>query len=132
MTKTCYHLISVFLNLSPICKSVKIFKKRWSRDTSLDLTTQYLYVTCTSTIIQLIPPPPPLKFCITLSISPGYFTAVPREIENNVYAKFWGANKVHYRRWASGVYIQMLRTIRFFYVCQISIQFHPPCRRHSQ
>ena len=23
-------------------------------------------------------------------------TAVPREIEDNAYAKFWGANKVHY------------------------------------
>ena len=31
-------------------------------------------------------------------------TAVPREIENNAYAKFWGANKVHYGRCASGVY----------------------------
>ena len=23
-------------------------------------------------------------------------TAAPREIENNAYAEFWGANKVHY------------------------------------
>ena len=30
-------------------------------------------------------------------------TAVPREIENNAYTKFWGANKVHYGRCASGV-----------------------------
>ena len=30
-------------------------------------------------------------------------TAVPTEIENNAYAKFWGANKVHYGRCASGV-----------------------------
>ena len=81
MTKTCYRLISVFLNPSPICKSLKIFKKRWSRDISLDLTTLYLYVTCTSTIMQLIPPPPhspPLKFCITLSISPGYYSRPKR------------------------------------------------------
>ena len=28
---------------------------------------------------------------------------MPREIENNVYAKLWGTNKVHYRRSASGV-----------------------------
>ena len=30
--------------------------------------------------------------------------AIPREIENNAYAKFWGTNKVHYRRCASGVW----------------------------
>ena len=29
-------------------------------------------------------------------------TAVPREIENNAYAKFWGANRVHFGRYASG------------------------------
>ena len=29
-------------------------------------------------------------------------TAVPREIENNADAKFWGANKVHYGSCASG------------------------------
>ena len=28
--------------------------------------------------------------------------AVPREIENTAYAKFWGANKVHYGRYAIG------------------------------
>ena len=26
-------------------------------------------------------------------------TATPWEIENNAYAKFWGANKVHYHKW---------------------------------
>ena len=31
-------------------------------------------------------------------------TAVTREIENNAYAKFGGANKVHYGRWARGVW----------------------------
>ena len=30
-------------------------------------------------------------------------TAIPREIENNAYTKFWGANKVHFGRHASGV-----------------------------
>ena len=30
-------------------------------------------------------------------------TAVPKEIENNAYAKFWGANKVHYGKCGSGV-----------------------------
>ena len=34
-------------------------------------------------------------------------TAVPREIENNAYAKFWGANKMHYGRCASGVCIAL-------------------------
>ena len=29
-------------------------------------------------------------------------TAIPREIENNGYAKFWGANKVYYGRCANG------------------------------
>ena len=29
--------------------------------------------------------------------------AVQREIENNAYAKFWGANKVHYGKCESGV-----------------------------
>ena len=28
--------------------------------------------------------------------------AFPRKIENNAYAKFWGLNKVHYGRCASG------------------------------
>ena len=32
-----------------------------------------------------------LCFAILLGI-----TAVPKENENNSYAKFWGANKVHY------------------------------------
>ena len=52
------------------------------------------------------PPPPPTKkkmhnlyFSFLLGI-----TAIPREIENNVYAKFWGAHKVHYGRCASGVW----------------------------
>ena len=33
--------------------------------------------------------------------------AVPTEIENNAYAKLWGANKVHYGRCASGVCIAL-------------------------
>ena len=42
------------------------------------------------------PPPPPQKkkhlhnLCFLLLLG---ITAVPREIENNFYAKFWGANK---------------------------------------
>ena len=38
-----------------------------------------------------------------MSLSLG-ITAVPREIENNAYAKFLRANKVHYGRCASGVW----------------------------
>ena len=44
------------------------------------------YATCTSPIMHL--------FCFSFLL--GGITAVPREIENNAYAKFWGANKVHY------------------------------------
>ena len=41
----------------------------------------------------------PLKFCITFVFSiPLGITAIPREIENNAYAKFWGASKVHMGR----------------------------------
>ena len=36
-------------------------------------------------------------------------TAVPRENENNAYAKFWGANKVHCGRCASGEFQDMLQ-----------------------
>ena len=53
------------------------------------------------------PPPPPKKlpnrvcfFFFTFLLG---ITAVPREIENNAYAKFWRANKVHYGRCARGV-----------------------------
>ena len=38
-----------------------------------------------------------LCFSVLLGVS-----AVPREIENNAYAKFWGANKVYYGRCANG------------------------------
>ena len=46
--------------------------------------------------MHLICPP---KFCLTFVFSFLLgITAVPREIENNAYAKFggWGANKVRY------------------------------------
>ena len=51
-------------------------------------------------------PPPPLppkilqKPCFSLLLG---ITAVLSEIENDANAKFWGANKVHYGRCASGV-----------------------------
>ena len=44
------------------------------------------------------------KFCIAFVFHFSWvFTAIPREIENNAYAKFWGANKVHWETCASGV-----------------------------
>ena len=48
-----------------------------------------LYATCTSLIILQN-----LCFSFLLGI-----TAVPREIENNAYTKFWGANKVEMCKW---------------------------------
>ena len=51
-----------------------------------------LYATCTSPIMHLICPP---KFCIIFFSFLLGITAVTREIKNNAYAKFWGANKVH-------------------------------------
>ena len=59
-----------------------------------------------------MPPPPPKKKklhnrCLSFLLG---IAAVPREIENNAYAKFGGsgggrvANKVHYGRCASGVF----------------------------
>ena len=53
----------------------------------------------------LFPPPPKKKkilhnLCFSFLLG---ITAVQREIENNAYAKFWGANKVHYGKCESGV-----------------------------
>ena len=51
-------------------------------------------------------PPPPKKNCLTVFVFFTFLlgiTAVPREIENNAYAKFWRADKVHYGRCARGV-----------------------------
>ena len=50
------------------------------------------------------PPRPPKKILHNLCFSFLLgITAVQREIENNAYAKFWGANKVHYGKCESGV-----------------------------
>ena len=56
------------------------------------------FATSTFPIMQLIcfPPPPQPPFLLGI-------TAVQREIENNAYAKFWAANKVHYGKCESGV-----------------------------
>ena len=52
----------------------------------------------------LSPPPPQKKILHNLCFSFLLgITAVQREIENNAYAKFWGASKVHYGKCESGV-----------------------------
>ena len=48
--------------------------------------------------------PPKISHNLCFSFRPG-ITAVPREIENNAYAKFWGANKVHYGKCGSGLLV---------------------------
>ena len=59
-------------------------------------TTYLIYATWTSPIMHLIcPPPPPILHNLCVSFLLG-ITAVPREFENNVYAKFWGANMVYH------------------------------------
>ena len=50
-----------------------------------------LFVICISPVIHL-PPPQVLR------------TAVPRETENNAYAKFWVANNMYFARYASVKY----------------------------
>ena len=75
--------------------------------TSLLNCTYFEYATFTSPIMHLIcapPPPKKKKMLHNLCFSfPLGITAIPRETENNAYATFWGANKVHYGRCASGV-----------------------------
>jgi len=64
------------------------------------------FATSTFPIMQLIPPPssPQILHNLCFSFLLG-ITAVPREIENNAYAKFWGANKVRYGKCGSGVWL---------------------------
>ena len=75
----------------------------------LDLDGRWDYVTCSSSIMHLIcsPPPPSILHNLCFSFFLG-ITAVPREIESNAYAKFWGESKVHYGRCASGVFMYVL------------------------
>ena len=53
----------------------------------------------------------------------GQITAVSREIDNNAYAKFGGANKVHYGKCGGGVYdlifprFNMYKSQRFLHLC---------------
>ena len=75
------------------------------------MLTSTLLAISTFLIMHLIctpPPPPPTQkkekifrnLCFSFLLG---ITGVPREIENNAYAKFGGANKVHYGRCGSGV-----------------------------
>ena len=45
--------------------------------------------------------PPKILHNLRVSFLLG-ITAVPREIENNAYVTFWGANEVHYGRCVNG------------------------------
>ena len=54
------------------------------------------YATCTSPTMHLICPP---KFCISIVFNFSWDGCIcPGEMKNKGYAKFWGANKVHYER----------------------------------
>ena len=65
--------------------------------------------TCTSPIMHLIyprpHPPPPPKFCIRIVFHFSWVLQPSQEKlkTRHAYAKFCGANKVHYGRCASGV-----------------------------
>ena len=48
-------------------------------------------------LISPLPLPPQILHNLSFSFLLG-ITIIQREIENNAYAKFWGANKVHHGR----------------------------------
>ena len=54
--------------------------------------------------------PPKILHNLCFSFLLG-ITAVPREIENNTYVKFWGANMVHYGKCKSDVLTIFMETI---------------------
>ena len=95
---------------------------RAERQGSLKQGLARLNATSTFPIMHLICPP---KFCIifVFHFSLG-ITAVPREIENNAYAKFWGAKKVHYGKCGSGVYGNSFYRLEHnfvYYLCFLAI-----------
>ena len=68
----------------------------------LPLRASFIFAVCISPILHLIPPPPnPILHKVCFSFLLG-ITGVSREIENDAYAKCWGANKVHFGRCACG------------------------------
>ena len=61
-----------------------------------------LFATCTSPIMHLICPP---KFCITFVFHfSGVLQPSQEKLKNNAYAKFLGANKVHYGKCGNALY----------------------------
>ena len=54
----------------------------------LELSRLSTFTIFTNTTMQLVNAP-------NFSIFSRVFTVVPREIEDNGFAKFWGVNKVH-------------------------------------
>ena len=55
----------------------------------LELSRLSTFTIFTNTTMQLVNAP-------NFSVFSRVFTVVPREIEDNGFAKFWGVNKVHY------------------------------------
>ena len=70
-----------------------------------DSWIRHLHISHKAPYMPPSPPPPQifhnLSGCFSFLLD---ITAVPREIENNSYAKFWEAKKAHHGRCASGVY----------------------------
>ena len=67
-----------------------------------NLVIRHLHISHNAPNLFPPPPHPPILHNLCFSFLVG-ITAVPREIENHAYAKFRGANKVHYGKCGSGV-----------------------------
>ena len=70
---------------------------------AISLACYGIFAICKSPMKHLFCPP---KFCITFVFLFSWVLHRPkiREIDNNAYSKFWGANKVHFGRCASCEY----------------------------
>ena len=80
------------------CLLIKIVKKKlltlydWMAEDSH--YSKYSFAICSS-LSPIAPLVWPLKLCVTFVFFLGV-TALPREMKDSAYAKFWGANKVYY------------------------------------
>lgn len=80
------------------CLLIKIVKKQlltlydWMAEDSH--YSKYSFAICSS-LSPIAPLVCPLKLCVTFVFFLGV-TALPREMKDSAYAKFWGANKVYY------------------------------------